>query len=124
MPLQALSLLENIFYDRDSRLYTTLYEFLNSWNVNRICESSQLRLFLDEMLDKLTDHCVKHNTDSYILHISVIRPLVQANVGQKAGAGMHVVSATVWDESTDGSASVHWSNTGVLALVTVFWVKM
>lgn len=37
---------------------------------------------------------------------------------------MHLTSATVWDDATDGSASVHWANAGVLALVTAFWVRM
>lgn len=70
--------------------------------------------------DGILEECLKHLSQ-------LARPfkfVVTANVGQKAGAGMHIVSATIWDDHTDGSASVQWSNTGILALVSVFWVKM
>lgn len=51
--------------------------------------------------------------------------VTNVNVGQKAGAGMHVTSATVWDEATDGKATVHWTNAaGCLVLVVVYWAAM
>ena len=46
------------------------------------------------------------------------------NVSQKAGSGMHVTSATVWDAETDGKASVHWTNATVLVLGAVYWTAI
>ena len=46
------------------------------------------------------------------------------NISQKAGSGVHVASATVWDAEQDGKASVHWTNATVLVLAAVYWVAM
>ena len=54
-----------------------------------------------------------------------LKYMVNVNLAQKAGAGMHVTSATVWDGATDGKAAVHWTNAaGVLVLAVVYWVAM
>ena len=53
-----------------------------------------------------------------------LKYVVSVTLGQKAGAGMHVTSATAWDDATDGKVGVHWTNVGIIALVVVYWCAM
>ncbi len=69
----------------------------------------------------ILEGCVKSLADMQ----KQFKYVVNVNLGQKAGAGMHVTSATVWDEATDGKATVHCTNAaGCLVLVVVYWVAI
>jgi len=46
--------------------------------------------------------------------------VVTCTIMQKNGTGLHTASACFWDQNTDGSCSITWSNGTLHAIVTVF----
>ena len=50
--------------------------------------------------------------------------VVTAHVCQRAGAGLHCVAASRWNERTDGMACVRWENSTTLVMASAYWVAL
>lgn len=105
----------------DVTMTTTEVEAIIKQSVQSVIGES---VFRQERLQTWTDNILEECLKNLAQLARPFKFAVTANIGQKAGAGMHIVSANLWDEQTDGSASLQWSNMSTLALVSVFWVKM
>lgn len=46
--------------------------------------------------------------------------IINAVIQQKTGAGLHAASSCYWDNNTDGSCTITWSNTTMHVIITVF----
>ena len=50
--------------------------------------------------------------------------VVTAHVCQRAGAGLHCVAASSWNEHTDGMAYVRWENPTTQVMASAYWLAM
>lgn len=50
--------------------------------------------------------------------------VVNTIILEKAGAGLHTVSSCFWDSASDGSTVVRWESDTLIAIVTVYGIKL
>jgi dynein light chain Tctex-type 1 len=71
-------------------------------------------------IDPWTDQIVETSLGKLAALEKNFKYIVNAVIMQKTGAGLHAASSCYWDNNTDGSCTITWSNQTMHVVITVF----
>ncbi|CAG0882240.1 unnamed protein product [Darwinula stevensoni] len=93
-----------------------IFEAIESCLGNEAYNPSKVKQWTNDVVQKCISQLTKTSKN--------FKYVVTCTLMQKTGAGIYSLTKCYWDDTTDGTCSVHWDNQTIYCIVTVFGVAL